>query len=635
MSPQDRIAAEISRQKKALDELPKQFEFPLFNSKHALESQRRSGYRNSASAAREIADNSIESGATRVDIVFEQPNQTGEKYRKDNVSAVAFIDNGSGMLPEMARYALTWGAGTHFDEPGTIGKFGFGLPNASINQTTRVEVYTKTLDDQTIKMAFLDVSQVKAHGLQSIEEPLEAEFPHFVQDYMQRNELEFEHGTVVVWQRPARLSYRLASNLNEPLLDDFGVVYRYLLGDVDIIVQGTRVEPVDPLFLTPGARLYEPEDNGGAIKSYETSIPVKFHRNPETGALHLVKAEEISEVDREDSDLLSVGAIEIKISRFPPHFSEHAGKNKKAISDPQKRFEIRKSRRGMSFVRVGREIETVDAFPRSARDESSGLGKWPLLQGYAYHWGIEVRFGSELDEAFGISNDKQTVRPVEDFWRLLHKEEIDLMLHAENNYQAKIRKKELPKPTSSDEPTAGEKASALTDSVTGKGLQVPERDREQTRQKLEDAAKHRSGVTNETIEKAREALRLEAKKRPYKIDYYEDPNGPFYEPDWEHEWTVITRINRAHPFFHTLYGPLMDITNAGQARHALDVLLIGLSKAELNADDELTKLWYEEQRKSVWSPFLATAMKVLAQTLHPQGLEEEDIIDQSDDEHMP
>ena len=43
----------------------------------------------------------------------------------------------------MARFALSWGGGTHFDDPDFIGKFGFGLPNASINQTRRVEVYTK------------------------------------------------------------------------------------------------------------------------------------------------------------------------------------------------------------------------------------------------------------------------------------------------------------------------------------------------------------------------------------------------------------------------------------------------------------------------------------------------------------
>src|SRR5262245_25097328 len=141
---EDRLLTEIERQQKYLDKLPDDFEFPLFNARQALESQRRSGYRNTASAAREIVDNAIEAGAKRVDIIFDRPRQLKTHERKDSVTAIAFIDNGSGMLPKMARYALSWGAGTHFEDPDFIGKFGFGLPNASINQTQLVEVYTKT-----------------------------------------------------------------------------------------------------------------------------------------------------------------------------------------------------------------------------------------------------------------------------------------------------------------------------------------------------------------------------------------------------------------------------------------------------------------------------------------------------------
>ena len=48
----DRLLSEVERQQKYLDRLPENFEFPLFNSKQALESQRRNGYRNTASAAR-------------------------------------------------------------------------------------------------------------------------------------------------------------------------------------------------------------------------------------------------------------------------------------------------------------------------------------------------------------------------------------------------------------------------------------------------------------------------------------------------------------------------------------------------------------------------------------------------------
>ena len=107
--------------------------------------------------------------------------------------------------------------------------------------------------------------------------------------------------------------------------------------------------------------------------------------------------------------------------------------------EAKRRFEIRQSRRGMSFVRAGREIETLDAFPRSKRDQSNGLGKWPLLQSYAYYWGIEVAFGPEFDDVFGISNDKQRVRPIEDFWRVLTKRGIDGLLRNENAWQVKTR----------------------------------------------------------------------------------------------------------------------------------------------------------------------------------------------------
>ena len=52
------------------------------------------------------------------------------------------------MVPTMARYALSWGGGTHFNDPTGIGRFGFGLPNSSINQTRRVEAYAPALSNR-------------------------------------------------------------------------------------------------------------------------------------------------------------------------------------------------------------------------------------------------------------------------------------------------------------------------------------------------------------------------------------------------------------------------------------------------------------------------------------------------------
>src|SRR6266404_4064461 len=193
----DRLLTEIERQKKYLARLPSNFDFPLFNSRQALESQRRNGYRNTAAAAREIVDNAIEAGARRIHVILDQGSD--EKYgRSESVTAVAFIDDGPGMLPEMARYALSWGGGTHFDDPSFIGKFGFGLSNSSINQTRRVEVYTKTASSEKIMKAVLDINNVAPHGMQSVPEPVEDRLPSFVEQHLKAESFDFDHGTVVV-----------------------------------------------------------------------------------------------------------------------------------------------------------------------------------------------------------------------------------------------------------------------------------------------------------------------------------------------------------------------------------------------------------------------------------------------------
>ena len=615
-STSDRLLTEVERQQKYLDRLPSNYAFPLFNASQALESQRRSGYRSSASAAREIVDNAMEAGANRIDICFGRPKQLKAHQRAESISAVAFIDNGSGMIPRMAQYALSWGSGTHFDDPAFIGKFGFGLPNASINQTRLVEVYTKTEGAKAITKAWLDARNVKDHGLQQIPETVEAQLPEFVQTYLDKKGLAFNHGTVVVWVEPDRISYRTPALMREHLVDDFGVTYRYLLDKVELYVEGTRVEPVDPLFLTPGARYFLEEDQGGARMSADWNIPVKWARD-ESGVLTLTKVADVSELDPSDPNLEAAGAIYVRVSRFPYGFAEHA--TGKVETPNHRRFEIRKTRRGMSFVRAGREIETVDVFPKSMRDQAKGLGDWPLLQSYAYHWGVEVRFDPTLDEIFGITNDKQTVRPIEDLWRLFASEDIDAQLGREQAFQRKMRRDERERQQSggaekSAAPTVAETAAAKADTIAGQKPRVADRAKAKARDDFEAESTRRSKVDDISIEIARTAVEDEAKRRPYVIDFFDEPRGPFYRPDWANGGQVAVLINRQHPFFQTLYGPLLHLAHGTQAKQALDVLLIALARAELSIEDDTCAAWYETQRERAWSPFMADAYKMLQQS---------------------
>ncbi len=629
----DILLTELERQQKYLEQLPSDFGYPLFNARHAVESQRKNGYRSTATASREIVDNAIEAGADRIHVVFDKRRQG----KRELINAIAFIDNGSGMLPNMARYALSWGGGTHFDEPNFIARFGFGLPNASINQTRRVEVYTRTRKSENFTRAYLDLNEFRDFGQQSVPSPDEADLPQFVQDYLDRKGLWLDHGTVVVWVAPDRLSYRTAATLKEHLVDDFGAAYRYLLmrpeRPVELVVEGVSVEPVDPLFLLPHARHYLPPDpdsapdRGGAQPIIDRAIGVKYFLDPSTGDYHLAKIEKLSEVDPSDPGLLAVGAINVRIARFPIGFVDLKWAEPEAKDTVKRRFEIRKSHKGMSFVRAGREIQTVDAFPKSERDRANGLGDWPLLQTFAYYWAVEVKWEPELDEVFGITNDKQAVRPIEDFWRVLHEEHIDDLLNQENHWQEKEReKKKNARAQASPGPSPAESAARAADVMTATRPAIPDRNKPEAEKGMETEAEKRVGITARSVEEARKAVEQEAKLRPYKIDYFDDEYGPFYRPAWVGP-QIVVQVNRKHPFYDVLYSPLISLPGGYQAKEAIDVLLITLAKPELTAREEEYENWYEAQREQVWSPFLKFGMKNLKQQLRPS--EEEDVAEES------
>jgi hypothetical protein len=251
------------------------------------------------------------------------------------------------------------------------------------------------------------------------------------------------------------------------------------------------------------------------------------------------------------------------------------------------------------------------------------MGRWPLLQSYAYHWGVEVRFKPELDDVFGITNDKQGVRPMEDFWRVLAEAEIDTAVREENKWQSEQRRKR-PQPAPADGPSAAERAAYEADVASGTRLRVPPFFLAEARKALEAEAKQRAGAGATSIEDARAALEQESKRRPYRIEYFEAPYGPFFEPRWLGS-QIVVRINKAHSFYETLYEELLRLAGGSRAKEAVDLLLIALAKAELTTESDEMALWYGAQRRQVWSAFLDNAMKSLGQKLEtPEERAEEE-----------
>src|SRR5688572_6186925 len=102
----------------------------------AIESFRANGFKSTASALSELIDNSIEAGATKVDIVLIEDEQRINQRQVWRLSEIAVLDNGAGMSPDTLSVALQFGNGTRLDssDDESLGRFGMGLPNSSVSQ---------------------------------------------------------------------------------------------------------------------------------------------------------------------------------------------------------------------------------------------------------------------------------------------------------------------------------------------------------------------------------------------------------------------------------------------------------------------------------------------------------------------
>ena len=124
-----------------------------------VKAMRDSGYKNTAYALAELIDNSIDADATLVEVfACETPIQLATRTRQ-RVETIAVLDNGKGMDFETLRRALKYGDGLG-DDRKRIGRFGMGLPNSSMSQCTKVEVWSWTTGPGNALYTYLDLDEI-------------------------------------------------------------------------------------------------------------------------------------------------------------------------------------------------------------------------------------------------------------------------------------------------------------------------------------------------------------------------------------------------------------------------------------------------------------------------------------------
>jgi hypothetical protein len=364
-------------------------EFDIVPTALAVKAMRDNGYKNAAYAIAELMDNSIQAGAKTVQLLCaDRELQVGQRARK-RLHEVAVLDNGRGMDADTLQIALQFGNGTHLD-PGQqkgMGRFGMGLPSASISQCQRVDVWSWTDGAENALHSYIDVSDINAGRMRHLPEPQRKPLPKVWRTAAGKQSFG-SSGTLVVWSNVDRVLWRTSKALIDNSEELIGRMYRYwindgrvaiilksfLCDDANQILQQRHAKPNDPLYLMANTSCPAPFDTKPMFKPYpsegenEVAITVRFRGEDHVATVKLSMA---SEEARDSAGGQSTGSLP---------FGQHAGRNL-----------------GVSVVRAGRELELDPAWTTTYEPRE----RW---------WGVEVSFEPGLDELFGVSNNKQSAR---------------------------------------------------------------------------------------------------------------------------------------------------------------------------------------------------------------------------------
>ncbi len=338
---------------------------------------RDTGYRSTAAAVAELIDNALDAGATAIQLFI-----LAEPANSEYPMTLAVMDDGCGMTPTTLRTALRFGGSGSFNSRSGLGRFGMGLPNSSLSQCRRVEVYSWQRIGKPI-YTYLDVDEVVTGRLRTIPIPQPCQLPNWVGP-------AFPTGTLVVWSRCDRLDRRRVGALAQKLALELGRMFRYaLFRGIRLTINGEPIAPRDPLFCHPMAVL--------------------------AGAQELLPSLDYRVRSICDDE---VGNIRVRFSKLPVRLWHNWSVEQKRQADISRRA-------GISVVRAGREIAYGWFFLRNRRK-----------QNYDDWWRCEVTFDPCLDEWFGVTHSKQGITPTPQLHDLL----ADDLVSIANELNSQIRR---------------------------------------------------------------------------------------------------------------------------------------------------------------------------------------------------
>lgn len=355
---------------------------------------RHSEYKDITSAISELVDNSIEANATKIYIILDCIVDHKKTNGKEKVENIYILDNGSGMDKKEVENCLSFGKGSN-ENATYMSKFGVGLSQASLFAAPMVRVYSWKDNYNDAYSTYLSANEMRTGKQTKIDIATRCTIPEKIKENLSNKEDFLFHGTLVEWSGVDNIKFKRTSTIIDKILIELGQRFRlYLEDNVEIIVYAlgsgckkeNKVKIIDPLFLSAKSKelIFNAEVVGEESFKYEFAEP--FFEPFEEWTYSV-------EYNGKKGDVKIVTSI-IK-EKF--YYNEHYLKKGQFPGDTDI-GKIVKEYEGISFIRSNREIE----FGRFNlyKNVNTPTHRW---------WGMNIYFGPELDDFFGVSNNKQHV----------------------------------------------------------------------------------------------------------------------------------------------------------------------------------------------------------------------------------
>ncbi len=565
---------------------------PLFFAQTLVQSMRDAGYNHTTSALCEHIDNSVQAGATEVRVYFRQEGK-GPNKRTD----VAVYDNGRGMAPPVLKVAMSFGGSMNYGNRSGIARFGMGMKTAALSMSSILEVYSWQ-EPEAIYTMMLDVDAIGKERANLVELPdptLITELPDEIADLFRRpvshpnNRSEQQllcrdgqdvveaigrSGTIIYMPDCDRLHYSKASTLVDHAVKEMARVYRRALASsLKLYVNNRLVEAFDPTYSMPNAR------------------HAKF-LEAEAKQSRLILSKQVQIQIAEGSEQTAPALI--KIYKLP--IEEWSLLPRKTQKNDLRIFD------GLT-VSILRNDREVFAGSMSNITTRHSVTNW---------YRIQIDFGGELDEAFGVAANKQGVRLkgyVIDAIKDAVGGDITTLNDEIKRFQGQQAKAHNPGTPSASEIKANEADPFQQNAIPA--TLTPEEEVEL------DANLRGLALTLKRDGETEDEAFKRIKSSRYVIDLRHDEYWPFYDVKNRFGRIILT-INTAHPFFTTLYEPIskmglpVENTDGDEAAHvndeqqgpivALELLLLSLARTQSRLEmtgDEAHKLLDSMRRE--WS----------------------------------